>query len=181
MAKKIGEGTIVFEKDIRIRSAYSVVADKEGRGPLHDYFDHIESDMMFGQKSWEKAESVLQKTAAEGAIRNAGLKKPIDFMFSGDLLNQCIGASYGLRDLFIPFLGLYGACSTMAEGLGISAMFIETGVHTLALAGAIALGIVLVTSLVRMWKLCGCSHESSLDCNLPVLLVWSGQKPLIAG
>ena len=127
MAKKIGEGTIVFEKDIRIRSAYSVVAEKEGRGPLHEYFDRIEKDMMLREKSWEKAESILQKTAAEGAVRNAGLKKPIDFMFSGDLLNQCIGSAYGLRDLFIPFLGLYGACSTMAEGLGIAATFIESG------------------------------------------------------
>ncbi len=127
MAKKIGEGTILFEKDIRIRSAYSVVSKKEGEGPLKEYFDEIENDMMFGQKSWEKAESILQKRAAEGAIKNAGLKRPIDFMFSGDLLNQCIGSAYGLRDLFIPFLGLYGACSTMAEGLGVAATFIESG------------------------------------------------------
>ena len=82
----------------------------------------------FGQETWEKAESELQKQTVELAMKKASLKpSDIDYIFSGDLINQCIGTTYGLRDLNIPFLGLYGACSTMAEGLLLSSLLTDSG------------------------------------------------------
>ena len=118
MAKKISRNTFTTENSPSIMSFASIVGEKEGQGPLGSCFDRIEADSHFGQETWEKAESELQKQTVELAMKKASLKpSDIDYIFSGDLINQCIGTTYGLRDLNIPFLGLYGACSTMAEGL----------------------------------------------------------------
>lgn len=135
MAHKKGSSTIILDRPIGIKAFSSVVSTKEGEGPLRDNFDEINNDMMFGEESWEKAESILQKTTADICIKKAGIsEKEIGCMFSGDLLNQCIGSAYGLRDFPIPFLGLYGACSTMAEGLGLASIVCETGLGEYAMA-----------------------------------------------
>lgn len=126
--KRIGKRTIIFENKPRITSYGSVVGKKEHEGPLSNEFDSYTTDSFFGEKSFEKAESRLQKTAVQTALDKAGLTPDdIDNIFAGDLLNQCIGSSFGLRSFGIPFIGLYGACSTMALSAGLAAVFIDSG------------------------------------------------------
>lgn len=126
--KRIGKRTIIFENKPRIISYGSVVGKKEHEGPLSNEFDSYTTDSFFGEKSFEKAESKLQKTAVQTALDKAGLTPDdIDNIFAGDLLNQCIGSSFGLRSFGIPFIGLYGACSTMALSAGLAAVFIDSG------------------------------------------------------
>ena len=126
--KRIGKLTIIFENKPRIISYGSVVGKKEHEGPLSNEFDSYTTDSFFGEKSFEKAESKLQKTAVQTALDKAGLTPDdIDNIFAGDLLNQCIGSSFGLRSFGIPFIGLYGACSTMALSAGLAAVFIDSG------------------------------------------------------
>ena len=109
-------------------SSACVVGRKEGDGPLRDSFDLVSEDAFFGEKTWEKAESTMQKTVLYKALDKAGLPpSAVEFIFAGDLLNQCIGSAFGLRDSGIPFFGLYGACSTMAESLSLAAMTIDGG------------------------------------------------------
>ena len=89
----------------------SVVGKKEGDGPLADTFDFISQDDTFGEKSWEKAESAMQKLALAAALNKAGLSaSSLDYILAGDLLNQCIGTGFALRGQDVPFYGLYGAC-----------------------------------------------------------------------
>lgn len=126
--KRIGKRTIIFENKPKIISYGSVVGKKEHEGPLSNEFDSYTTDSFFGEKSFEKAESRLQKTAVQTALDKAGLTPDdIDNIFAGDLLNQCIGSSFGLRSFGIPFIGLYGACSTMALSAGLAAVFIDSG------------------------------------------------------
>ena len=126
--KRIGKRTIIFENKPRIISYGSVVGKKEHEGPLSNEFDAYTTDSFFGEMSFEKAESKLQKTAVQTALDKAGLTPDdIDNIFAGDLLNQCIGSSFGLRSFGIPFIGLYGACSTMALSAGLAAVFIDSG------------------------------------------------------
>ncbi|MEG1449034.1 MAG: stage V sporulation protein AD, partial [Oscillospiraceae bacterium] len=127
MAKRIGEFTIELDSCPSILGYASVVSKKEGEGPLGKYFDVLCDDSSFGEQTWEKAESRMQKDAVNKALEKAVLStKDINCIFAGDLLNQCISSSYGLRDLGIPFLGVYGACSTMAESLCIASVFVDT-------------------------------------------------------
>ena len=114
--------------NVYIASTFSSVGKKEGNGPLGSYFDAIYTDDMLGQESWEMAESTLIKNTISGALTKAQ-KTPdeIDLMLAGDLLNQCTASSFGLKEMGIPFLGLYGACSTFAEGLCIGSMVIDGG------------------------------------------------------
>ena len=101
----------------------SVAGKKEKEGPLGAYFDFTGTDTHFGEKSWEKAESRMQQLALQTALTHAELKREdLELIFSGDLLNQCIGSSFSLRDTGIPTVGLYGACSTMALGLLMAGM-----------------------------------------------------------
>ena len=126
--KRTGKRTIIFENKPRVISYGSVVGKKEHEGPLSNEFDAYTTDSFFGEKSFEKAESKLQKTAVQTALDKAGLTaEDIDNIFAGDLLNQCIGSSFGLRSFGIPFIGLYGACSTMALSAGLAAVFIDSG------------------------------------------------------
>ena len=128
MPSSIDRATFRFERRPSIRSFAAVVGKKEGEGPLHDFFDRIFIDTKLGQDSWEKAESQLQKEALSCAMQKGGLSaEEIELLFAGDLLNQCIGSSYGLRDMNIPFMGLYGACSTMAESLLLAAFSVDSG------------------------------------------------------
>ena len=120
--------TFIFDKPVSIKSFSSTVGSKEGDGPLGKYFDVVEQDSYFGQDTWEKAESHMQKITVQNTIKKADLRKEdINFMFAGDLVNQCISTTYGLRELDIPIFGIYGACSTMAEGLLLSSMAINAG------------------------------------------------------
>jgi stage V sporulation protein AD len=120
--------TFIFDKPVSIKSFSSTVGSKEGDGPLGKYFDVVEQDSYFGQDTWEKAESFMQKITVQNTIKKACLRKEdINFMFAGDLVNQCISTTYGLRELDIPIFGIYGACSTMAEGLLMSSMSVNAG------------------------------------------------------
>jgi len=134
-AKKIGTQTIQFQFPPSIISTASIVGKKEGEGPLKNYFDYVLDDLHWGEKTWEKAESKMLKEAISKAIEKANKNvNEIDYIFAGDLLNQCIGATFGIRDLGIPFFGLFGACSTMSLSLSIAAMVIDGGYADYAVA-----------------------------------------------
>ena len=106
----------------------SVAGKKESEGPLAHTFDIKSQDTYFGQKTWEQGEKQMQKLALGKLAEKANMKlEDFDLVFSGDLLNQCIGSSFTLRNLGIPHLGLYGACSTMAESLLLSSMAVGGG------------------------------------------------------
>ncbi len=133
MIKRMGDSTICFENMPTIRGYASVVSKKEGEGPLKDDFDKIVYDMRLGQDTWEKAESQLQKEALSIALEKAHVgARDIDYLFAGDLLNQCISSSYGLRDFSIPYLGQYGACSTMVQGLIMASVMVESNASHLS-------------------------------------------------
>ena len=135
MPKMLGERTIIFENKPRIISYGSVVGKKEHEGPVSNEFDEYTIDSYFGEDSFEKAESKLQKTAVQIALDKAGFKdRDIDKMFAGDLLNQCIGSSFGNKDRGIPFIGLYGACSTMALSTALASLFVDSGAANNTLA-----------------------------------------------
>lgn len=121
-------GTVIFDKKPSILSFSAVVGKKEGEGPLGKYFDEIENDAYFGQESWEKAESEnLRRSVSRTLKKGSFSADDIDTVISGDLLNQCISSGYALRALGIPFFGVYGACSTMAESMVLGSMMISGG------------------------------------------------------
>ena len=104
----------------------AVAGKKEGQGPLT--FDYVAPDATFGEKTWEKAESKMQRDALDRAMAKAGVsEKELELLCAGDLINQCIASAFGTRGREVSFLGLYGACSTMAEGLGLAACMIDGG------------------------------------------------------
>ena len=126
--KRVGRRTVALACPPSVLSFASVGGRMERQGPLGSYFDETEEDSFFGEKTWEKAESAMQKKALQRALDKAGLQSAdLDHIFAGDLLNQCIGSSFGLRDFGIPFYGLYGACSTMGESLSLAALTIDGG------------------------------------------------------
>lgn len=126
--KKKGNQTIVFSSPPVITGYAAVVGKKEGEGPLKEYFDYISRDDKFGEKTWEKAESRFVSESTRTAVKKAGLEiSDIEYVFCGDLLNQCTGSNYAMREFQIPCFGLYGACSTMAESLSLAAMTIDGG------------------------------------------------------
>ncbi len=128
MPEKVGKATIKLGSSPSVYAFAAVGSKKEEEGPLGKYFDIIQQDSFFGQSSWEKAESQMQKQAVSKALEKGSLAPgDIDFIFAGDLLNQCTGSTYGLRELEIPFIGLFGACSTMAESLGLASLFVDCG------------------------------------------------------
>jgi len=128
VGKQTGKASISFTDPVYIQSAASVVGSKEGSGPLKEYFDMICEDSMFGEKTWESAESTMQKEAATLAIGKAGLTpRDIRMVFAGDLLAQTIASSFGIAEMGIPFYGLYGACSTMGESLSLGAIAVSAG------------------------------------------------------
>ncbi len=123
-----GKQSIVFPRRPTVIAGASVVGRKEGEGPLGPEFDEVTPDGKFGEKTWEQAETKFQRTALELLLEKAGLElEGPDLVFSGDLLNQCVGSSYALRQTGIPVLGLYGACSTMAEGLLLAGAAVNAG------------------------------------------------------
>ncbi len=125
---KYGQSSFKFTKCPSVLSYAAIVGKKEGEGPLKDSFDRIEEDEYFGQKTWESAESALFKEAVVTALEKGGFSpSDIDLLVSGDLLNQCTATGYAARSLTIPYIGLYGACSTMAESLLCSSVFVSGG------------------------------------------------------
>jgi len=127
MQKKQGKQTVMFSNPVGIYSAASVVGPKEGEGPLGTVFDRVESDIMFGKESWEKAESEFARAAYETVIKKADAAGSIDYVIAGDLLNQSTGSVFGLRDTNVPYLGIFGACSAMGEGMNLGGMLIDGG------------------------------------------------------
>lgn len=137
MQKKIGKQTVRLSEGVYILSAASTVGPKEAEGPLGTYFDQKTEDMMFGENSWELAESKFVKKNMELALKKADLKdEDIDYILCGDLLNQCTGSTFGIRNWNIPYFGLFGACSTMGESMSLGAMLIDGGFADHVLAGA---------------------------------------------
>ncbi len=101
----------------------SVAGKKEGEGPMAPYFDRIEPDGHFGAETWEQAESELQRRTLNLMLEKAGCSEgDISCIFAGDLINQCTSSTYALRHLDIPYLGIFGACATFAEGLLLAAV-----------------------------------------------------------
>ena len=128
LKKLRGKASLCFGEPPFILAAASVVGKKEGEGPLGECFDRIEMDSMLGQKTWEQAESELQTRTSKLAIEKSGLKKEdIRYYFGGDLLAQLIATSFGSMDLEFPMFGIYGACSTMGEAMGLGAMTVDGG------------------------------------------------------
>ena len=122
--------TIFFENKPKIIATGTIAGPKECAGVVGKYVDKTLSDDMFGESTYEKAECKMLSYAIAKAIENAGLaEQDVDLLISGDLLNQIISASFAARDYDFPFLGVYGACSTMAESLAIGAAFINAGYH----------------------------------------------------
>jgi Stage V sporulation protein AD (SpoVAD). len=118
----------MFDLKPTVLAFAGVAGKKESEGPLGEFFDKVHEDPMLGQASWEKAESRLQQEAVAIALDKAALPAAsLDVMFSGDLLNQCIASTFGLRSLGVPHMGMYGACSTMVEALINAAVFVECG------------------------------------------------------
>ena len=162
MIQKVGNNSMIFEKPPVILAASSVVGEKEGQGPLGQYFDHVEKDPKFGMETWEQAESTMQLMAAEKAIKKAGLsKEQLDFLFAGDLLGQLIATSFGLMELERPVFGVYGACSTIGESLLLASMALCGGAGNYALA---------VTS----------SHFAGAEKQFRFPLPYGNQRPLSA-
>ena len=127
-SKRVGERTVALARPPSVCSFANIGGKFEGQGPLFAYFDEIGEDSFFGEKTWEKAESAMQKRVLQRALDRAGLRPAdLDYIFAGDMLNQCIGSSFGLREFGIPFYGLYWACSTMGESLSLAAMAIDGG------------------------------------------------------
>ncbi len=125
---RIGKQTIGLDNRPVIIQTASIVGPKEAQGPMAGYFDHCLEDEFWGEKTWEKAESKIIKETVNLAISKSGISSSaIDFCFAGDLLNQCISSSFGLRDANIPFFGVFGACSTFVESMTLGSIFIESG------------------------------------------------------
>ncbi len=160
--KKLGSQTVKLSNPPSIISTATIVGPKEGEGPLAQYFDNILEDDLFGESSWEKAESKLTKESVKAALSKAKLTEShMDYMFGGDLLNQLMATSFAARDLEIPFFGLYGACSNMSESLSLAAMIVD---------GGYADKVVATTS----------SHFSSAERQFRFPLESGNQRPLTA-
>jgi stage V sporulation protein AD len=133
---KQGRSTWVFSSKPCIVSTGVAGGPFEGQGPLGSDFDVLHSDIWLGQDSFEKAEEKLLEEACQIAISKAGIKKEdVEFFLSGDLMDQIISSSFAARTLAVPFLGIYGACSSAMEGLALASLLIESGAAENALAG----------------------------------------------
>lgn len=156
--QKRGRQSFILPNPPVITHWASVAGKRESEGPLAHTFDIKSQDTYFGQKTWEQGEKQMQKLALGKLAEKAGMKmEDFDLVFSGDLLNQCIGSSFTLRNLGIPHLGLYGACSTMAESLLLSSM---------AVGGGFADNAVAITS----------SHFASSERQYRFPLGYGGQR-----
>ena len=125
---RTGAQTIRLPRAPAIVSFAAVGGHMEGAGALKDCFDELSEDHFWGEKTWEKGESTMQRHALSHALEKANLQySDVEIVFAGDLLNQCIGSTFSLRETNIPFYGLYGACSTMGEALSLAALSVDGG------------------------------------------------------
>ena len=155
-----GSQSIQFETAPYIISSGSIVGKKEGEGPLGKRFDMVGEDDLFGEETWELAESTMQKEACLLALRKAGVTpKEVRYLYGGDLLRQGVATSMGTEELKIPMFGLYGACSTSGEALALASMAVAGGYGDLMLA---------VTS----------SHFGSAEKEFRFPLGYANQRPL---
>lgn len=155
--KKVGK-TYIFESPPLIIGSAGVAGKKEGEGPLGDDFDMIFEDTTMGQDSFELAESAMLHDAIIRALASANISpNDVDFVMTGDLLDQCTGSCFALKDLEMPFIGMYGACSTMALTLCNSAMLASAGTN-ICVAGA-------------------SSHFASSERQFRYPLEYGGQRP----
>lgn len=126
--KKLGSQTIKFENPPSIIGTGTIVGPKEGQGRFKEYYDLILKDSIYQEKSWEKAETKILKEAVEMAIKNSKVPTDkIEYLIAGDLLNQIVSAGFAARELGLPFLGIYGACSTIAQGALLGSMIVDGG------------------------------------------------------
>ena len=126
--KRLGKQTVCLQNPPIVMAGACVGGKKEGEGPLGRDFDYISEDSYFGEKSWEKAESSMLNKCFSIACDKAKVPpSDLHYIFAGDLLNQCTGSAFAMRDSDVPFFGLYGACSTMAESLSLASMAIDGG------------------------------------------------------
>lgn len=135
MSRRVGESTIIPDNSISIAAFAAVGGKKEGEGPFGSIYDYIDVDDRFGQECFEDSESAMQGLALQMAMEKAGaVPEDISMLFGGDLLNQCIGTSFGIRDFKLPFIGIYGACSTMSEGLMLASLTVDSGASDISAA-----------------------------------------------
>ncbi len=128
MAVRLGRQTVKLTNPPTFTATAAVVGKKEGEGPLKECFDYISDDSYFGESSWEKAESRMLRQCFRTACDKAKLSPAgLDYILSGDLLNQCVSSVFAMKDSEVPYFGLYGACSTMAESLSLGALLIDGG------------------------------------------------------
>ena len=133
--QRLGRYTIKLSGTTAIIGSAGVGSKTEGEGPLSKDFDFLYPDDGIGQSTWEKAESELHKKAVTLAIENSGKTNDgIDAIFAGDLLNQCTGSTFGIREMNIPFVGMYGACSTMVLSLATASVMVDSGAVNTAVA-----------------------------------------------
>ena len=157
-----GSQSIAFQEAPYIISSGSVVGKKEGEGPLGKLFDMVEMENLFGEDTWEAAESTMQKEACLLAVGKADIAlEKVRYLFGGDLLRQGIATSMGVEALQIPMFGLYGACSTSGEAIALGAMSVAAGYGEYMLA---------VTS----------SHFGSAEKEFRFPLGYASQRPLSA-
>lgn len=137
MIQKTGRSTLLFEQMPSVAGYASVVGKKEAGGPLGQGFDRAVADSYYGCDTYEDAEARMQHSALSIAAAKGGIAlDEIDCVFAGDLLNQCVGSSFGMKDTNIPFLGQYAACATMAQNLLMAALFVESGAARTAACAA---------------------------------------------
>ena len=135
MPVRQGRYTLMLPSKPCVSGYAAVVSKKESEGPLGNVFDYIYEDGSAGENSWEKAESVIHKDAVSRAISKSGISpQDADVIFAGDLLNQCTGTTFGIRELGIPFAGVYSACSTMALSLAMASIWVDSRVCETAVA-----------------------------------------------
>lgn len=159
---KIGKYSIEFDNKPLISASASVVGQKEGEGPLGEYFDRVIDDPMAGQNTWEEAESEMQRQLVDELLIKSGLQaKEVRYFFAGDLLGQLIATSFGISGFEVPVFGLYGACSTMGEALSLAAMTVSAGY---------ADNVIAMTS----------SHFGSAEKQFRFPLDYGNQRPLCA-
>ena len=126
--RRVGRGCLAFERPPALLGRAAVGGKREAQGPLGADFDKTFGDTSLGMDTWEQAEAQLQKEAVALALARAGLgPEDLDLIFAGDLLNQCISSTFGVMGYQVPFLGQYGACSTMAQALLLAALAVESG------------------------------------------------------
>ena len=137
MAEYIEQGIFRISKSVGAESFAAVVGQMEGDGPLGYCFDKVVADSHFGQETWEKAESRLFETGYNSILQKAGISSgDINYIFAGDLLNQCTASAFGMKDCNVPYFGIFGACSTMAEGMTLAAMLTDGGFSEKSVAAA---------------------------------------------